>query len=308
MKTRNILIPQHGKVFRHICALCLFLLSALVVIPATGETIRFGFNNTILSGVTQADAESALALWADFVAKEEGVEGESKVTGYKTVEDMLVDLRGEALDVAMLTAFEYLAIKDRVQLEVISVGVIQEQIGIPVVIAVHRTSPFQSLKDLQGKELLCKSMYVEHIGNYWLDGVLSANGLLPTSRFFSRRRTMDKVSKAVLPVFFNKADACLVRQCALDTMIELNPQLARDLRIIASSPPMLNGLCAIRPGMNATHREILIRRIPTMHQHVKGKQILTLLKLDDATSYKPEMLRAAELIYQESLKLRAGPG
>ncbi len=306
----NNTLQQPGYWYRRIYLLMAVVWLTLWVSSATAtdEVIHFGFNETILSGVTKADAESALALWADFVAREEGVAGTSKVTGYSTVEDMLVDLNAGKLDVAMLTAFEYLQIRDRARIDVISVGIIEDKIEAPVVIAVHRNSPCTSLKDLQGKQLLCESYYTRHIGDFWLDAVL-ASLKLPTSKlFFGPRRTMDKVSQAVLPVFFGKAEACLVRESALNTMIELNPQLARDLRIIASSPPILNGLCAIRPDMNATHREILIRRIPTMHKHVKGKQILTLLKLDQATSFKPEMIVNTERLYNECRKIRGGTG
>ncbi|MDQ1269904.1 MAG: hypothetical protein QG618_1213, partial [Thermodesulfobacteriota bacterium] len=88
-------------------------------------------------------------------------------------------------------------------------------------------------EDLIGNNLIFYNSPRTCLAGYWLKSIIKGintgyNGLEPNVNITKT----EKISKAVLPVFFDKADACSVTNSGLSTMIELNPQIGRKFRII----------------------------------------------------------------------------
>ena len=93
----------------------------------------------------------------------------------------------------------------------------------------------------------------------------------------------DKVSAVVLPVFFRAADACLVTRQGFRTMSELNPQVGRQLREIAASPPLLPTVTCIRADYEPTIREIAVEAIREAGKNPASQQLLTVFQIGTLT-------------------------
>jgi phosphonate transport system substrate-binding protein len=80
----------------------------------------------------------------------------------------------------------------------------------------------------------------------------------------------------VLPVFFRQADACLVTRLGYATMCELNPQLAKQLRILAESPKLLTSFLAFHKDCPPETRRKFRAAVTELHKSVVGRQALML--------------------------------
>ncbi|MCX6623326.1 MAG: hypothetical protein NTY38_20120, partial [Acidobacteria bacterium] len=79
------------------------------------------------------------------------------------------------------------------------------------------------------------------------------------------------------------APAWLATKRGFDTMCELNPQVARGLKIIASSPPMVVSFYAFRRNYRSVYRERLIQAISGLHTSAAGRQLAMLFQFPELT-------------------------
>jgi hypothetical protein len=64
-------------------------------------------------------------------------------------------------------------------------------------------------------------------------------------------------------------------------MCELNPQVARDLKVIAGSPLMVVNFYIFRKNYQGVNREKLIKAILNLSGTVAGRQLATLFQFED---------------------------
>jgi phosphonate transport system substrate-binding protein len=84
----------------------------------------------------------------------------------------------------------------------------------------------------------------------------------------------------VLPVFFRQTDACLVDRQGFDTMCELNPQLGKQLRTLASSPRLITMVFCFRSAYSPPVKNEIVRAMEELYTTPAGQQILTVFQID----------------------------
>jgi hypothetical protein len=84
----------------------------------------------------------------------------------------------------------------------------------------------------------------------------------------------------VLPVFFRQSDACVVTRSGFETMVELNPQLGRQLKILARSPEVVPAVFCFRADYAAGFKEDLFAGVRDLHKSAAGQQVLTVFQSD----------------------------
>jgi hypothetical protein len=114
----------------------------------------------------------------------------------------------------------------------------------------------------------------------WLDTLLALAALDSPQAFLKDLIRVDKPSKAILPVFFHQADACLVTSNAFQVACELNPQLRKTLQVRATSPEVVTALFFFRRGQVSAAREQLELAIAKLHDSPAGIQVLTVFQCE----------------------------
>ena len=137
----------------------------------------------------------------------------------------------------------------------------------------------------------------------WLSALLMERGLAPASRFFTAIRLADKPRRAVLPVFFGQADACLISQSAFAVMTELNPQISAKTAILERSPGFVNLLTCATEHMEAGDRQRLVEETVSMHGHSDGQQVLTIIQMKRFFPFEPDDFKATEAVYRRYRRL-----
>jgi ABC-type phosphate/phosphonate transport system substrate-binding protein len=134
---------------------------------------------------------------------------------------------------------------------------------------------------------------------------LMGKGYPSLDAFFGKVSLIRKSSQVLLPVFFKQADACLINSDAFETTVELNPQMKRDLKIIARSPSGTTSVICIRTTLKPALRQTLVDSLRDLHAEPKGQQILTLFKVEKLLPFEPSYLESARQLIQDHGKLEA---
>jgi hypothetical protein len=141
----------------------------------------------------------------------------------------------------------------------------------------HRDSGVSSLGDLKAKPVHLYSRTDSKLARMWLEVSLNEKGLGRADRFFSTVSDMTKPSSACLPVFFSRTGACIIDEGSFSVLKDMNPQLGAQLKILASSAPLLESVMAL-DVRHGHYRAELQDALRTMHQEPQGRQLLMLLK------------------------------
>ena len=140
----------------------------------------------------------------------------------------------------------------------------------------------------------------------WLDAVLEARGLPPRQIFFNSQRTGDKPSRILLPVFFGQADACVIPESAFAVINELNPQVEKQLVVLERSDGFVSILISATDRLEDWARDMVLAETERMHTYPEGRQILTIMQMQQFFAFRPEYLEATETLYRRRLKQTGG--
>ncbi len=273
-----------------ICFLLTKTVAAQQVTPGR-EQIRLGFSQNFFIAVDKRDVQVALDLWLKELGKTMSIQAEPVAVIFSNLEETVDSLRKQEVDFVALSFLDYLRIRSKVDLEPILVGTKKGQVGEKYALVIHRLSPWTEVKQLQGKKLLVQeNSGAGSIPLLWLDNMLCQQRLPESASFFRFLKMVDKPSQAVLPVFFQQADVCLVPRWAYDTMVELNPQVGSETKILATSPILAKGALFMRKGTSARKQAIVEDSIG-MGESEKSKQLLTLFNSEKFVKFNPQFLQ-----------------
>lgn len=201
-----------------------------------GAPVRLAISESVVGDVNLNDARAAMQIWIKRMTQDLNLVLDVKL--FVTTQQIVEGTRKGQLDAVAVNIIEYRQIAEMLDSSRIvnaagSAGLEQ------YVILVKQNSGIRQLSDLKGRRLCTLKTPKMCVAPAWLFTVLEDGHYGPAEQFFSSVATDTKFSRVVLPVFFGQADACLTSKRGFDTMCELNPQVARDLKVLIGSPAMV---------------------------------------------------------------------
>lgn len=260
----------------------------------------------LLGDVNVNDARAAMRSWADFVSLTLGMRVDYDPFVACTPARLLDLMRRSAVHAVGCTTPEFVPLAPYVEPNTLLVDVLSG--SQEYLLLVHSASDLHTVADLRGHPLSLYRNEVTCLALDWLETLLHGSNLDPGDRFFSAITPNPKLSRTVLPVFFRQADACLVNRRGFDTMCELNPQLGRSLRAVASSPSYYTAIFAFHrdcpPAINRQFRTALIDLAKT----ATGKQLLALFQTTGFTTRDTSALRSTLALVEAAERIRKRQG
>jgi len=265
--------------------------------------LRIGVSASITGEMNASDAGVALRAWAEEVARQTGLRFEPELCTY---EQLLLKIRNHQVDAFSVNIIEFARVAAYASRELV-VDESQLPDGEDYVLLVHQASGIQKLADLHGRSLLLYKNTRTCLDTIWLDTLLASAHLGAADSFLGRLERSPKLSRVVLPVFFRQADACVVARQGFNTMCELNPQLARQLRPLAVSPKLLTTFMAFHRDCPLETRRRFLAAVSDLHNTVAGRQVLTLFGGTHLVEADTSVLRTSlELLHSyERLRTKA---
>lgn len=243
-------------------------------------SVRLALSETVVGDVNLNDARAAMKIWISLITKELNVVIDPKL--FSTTQEIHDRMRRGDLDAVALNILEYRQIADLLDSsQIVAAG---GPAGLEqYVILTKGSAGYRQLGDLKGKRFFILKSPRMCLASDWLFTILDEYHRGPVEQFFSSLSVDSKFSRVVLPVFFGQADACLTSKRGFETMCELNPQVARDLKVIASSPSMVLSFYVFRRNYHGPSRQKVIRAISGLRNTTAGQQLATLFQFEELT-------------------------
>lgn len=273
--------------------------------PRAEDSLRLGFSFTMFSGINEADARASIRALASTIARENKIDADPDPVVTTTVEQAASAMRTGRIDAIGLTMEEYRVLRDRVAFDRFLLSTYDGDPAETYLLLVHAQSQLRTLADLKGRKLLAHSGARMSLALPWLEVELARHGLPPSAEFLGVLTSSTKAPQAILPVFFRQADACLVNRRAYDTVVELNPQIGRDLRALAASPPYIPALFAFRADWSPELKEKSIRVFAQLHRTLYGQQTLLIFQSSQVQEFPASSFASAQSLLDEYTAHRA---
>jgi len=282
-------------------------LRAAVAAADSGAPVRLAISESLVTDVNINDARAAMVIWLQRMMVDLNVVIEINPKVFDTTLEIVRRARTGQLDAVALNVVEYRQIADfldpsEVMAEAGTEG--EEQ----YILLAKRNGGIQHVADLRGRRLTMLKTPKMCVASAWISTLLDAGHLGPSDQFFGSVIEDTKVSKVVLPVFFGQTEACLTSKRSFDTMVELNPQVGKDLTAIASSPAMVVTFYVFHKNYHGVNREKFAKVYSNVRADAAGRQLATLFQFQALVVRDADCLAPALAVLSAAEHLRRRPG
>jgi ABC-type phosphate/phosphonate transport system substrate-binding protein len=258
--------------------------------PTQRMEIHFAFSKSMFLGVNENDARAAMRIYARTIGDQNGLYVDQEPTLLEGTNEIAQALTHGRNDVFSLTTPEFLAVETRGLIGPFFCANIRGSFVEEYLLLSRKESTLRQIEDLKGQSLIISSDVRSCLAPCWLEVLCREHGLTPATPSFPKITFAPKPLQVVLPVFFGKADGCIVTRNAYEVMCELNPQLEKQLRIVAKSPPLIPSLSCFSRGTTELFRDRIFKALELSSSKPGYSQILTLFKADSVSQLPATVL------------------
>ena len=264
--------------------------------------IRLALSDTLFLNINENDARAAVRAWTESVAGPSHMKVDSDSL-LLSPDEIVRSISNHLVDAFTITLPEYARVAAFVD-PVIFVDEGSANEGAEYLLLVRQDSGIRDLPSLRGHSLLMYEHTSTCVAPAWLETLLASSNLGPSDRFFAAITKSMKPSQTVLPVFFGRADACLVTRRAFDVMSELNPQLRQKLKVIATSPKVLIAFVGVQKDSSDEIKTRMREAVLGLDSTPSGHQVLTLFESRRMIAMNTSSLRASVEIIEAYNRLK----
>ncbi len=266
---------------------------------------RLGIEAEIIQGQDLKDMESATNIWLTWVGEKWSIKAKSTI--YNDLSSISGDFIKGKIDLITLTSLNYLKFIHRIgeEPELGPTGVFNGNVCVKYLLIVRKDLKYTHISDLREKKLTLQT--IGDIERLFINTLLLKAGLKEANNFFSEIIEKTKPSRAVLDVFFGQSDVCIVPEYVFNTMIELNPQIGRQTKVLAASPAVLPIVTGFSKNCDPRVKKFVLDKVPLLQGNEKGKQILLMYKIEGVAQIQDadlDTIRSMVLEY-ETLKAKS---
>jgi len=217
-------------------------------IHASHRPFRIAISSDTLAGANLNDARAAYKIWGEQISRNLDMKHTELLPEIFIPSGQMIQMiRAGDVDCFAITAWEYEKVSDLLDPNYMMVEDYATN-GIDYLLLVHNASQYHGLADLHGAKVTLHRHRDTLLIDAWLSCALANVNLPIAERFFESIDKRDNLNQVLLPLFFRRIPAAAITRHAFDTAVELNPQLAKDLRIIAVSPKVVGDGFFFRQG------------------------------------------------------------
>jgi hypothetical protein len=249
-------------------------------VDASRTEIHFAFSKSMFTGVNENDAQAAMKVYGQTIGDQNGLyvtSGPILLDGTNAIAEAVASGRAElfAMTFMEFQNLEYLGLEGPLLMSTIRQKTTEEY-----VLLARADGTLRLPEDLKGRSLMIGDDIRSCLAPLWLEVLCREHGLESAALSLGKISYSSKPSQVVLPVFFGKADACVVTRNSWEVMCELNPQLQKQMRTVAISPPLVPALTCFTAGISEKHKQRVFRAVELSSTKPSYQQVMALFKCD----------------------------
>lgn len=270
------------------------------------KVLEIGFSSKVFPDIDNRDVKVAMELWARELSRSAGIP-DAHVTIFRDAHELLGEVRQGRLHMVTMSAIEYLRYHDNIPFYPAFVSDNKTGRNMEQLIIVHRNSGIKSVNELRGKSFAILPPAKYEAAHIWLDTIMKRIGFVDRNACFRQVKEFPKASQAIMGVFFRQVDGCIVSRGSFETCKLLNPQLGRELSIIAESKSLMGDISCLPVGISVRLKESMEKAALHLQENSVGKQILILFQIDRVVSFKNSDLNGTVELLAERERVPAKP-
>jgi ABC-type phosphate/phosphonate transport system substrate-binding protein len=274
--------------------------------PGLPKVLKVGFSSKVFPDIDNRDAKVAMELWARELSRSAGIP-EAQVTIFRDAPELLGGVQRGGLHMVTMSAIEYLRYRDKIPLYPAFVAANKTGRNMEQLIIVHRNSGIQEVNELRGKSFAVLPRGKYEAAHIWLEVLLKRIGYADQKACFRQVKEFSKASQAIMGVFFRQVDGCVVSRGSFETCKTLNPQLGRELTIIAESKSLMGDVSCLSTSINESLKTSMDKAALHLQENSVGRQILTLFQIDRVVTFKNSDLNGTAELVAERERVQAKP-
>lgn len=265
--------------------------------------VNIGISRSMFSGIAQENAVSSLKIWADTILKKRGIHLGSNPRIYNSQSAMKQDLQQGNVDFLAMLTLDYLDLENEVSLSDLQFSMYNEA-AEEYVLIIKRDSGINNLSNLKDKSIMIQTGFRESLSPIWLDTILMKEGLDEASSHFGTIEYKENLLKTVLSVFFGKTDACLVTRNGIERMVEMNPQISCEVRVLYGSQELVPSLFCMRSNYNPMLKNEFLSALHALDRSRPGRKVLHMFQAEKLISSDASYLDNTKTMINTYLKLK----
>ena len=274
------------------------------IAPESPAKFRLAFSIGVIGEINRNDAKASTLAWGKMILSQRNIVAETVPTVFDRPDDLFHALQNEEIDAAAVLANEFLTHPAAVPPDGVFLSVRNGKTTEQYVLLVRQDSGIQDVAELKGRSLELHEGARTSLVPAWLDTVLAEHKLGLTEDMFSKITRNEKVSRVIQRLFFRQTDACVATREAFATAGELNPQILKELRVLATSQEVVPSCFFFRPGFSPNLRQRIEEATLALHETAAGKQVLTVFQGERLEKYPLSCLDSARALVAEQARLR----
>jgi ABC-type phosphate/phosphonate transport system substrate-binding protein len=266
--------------------------------------LRYGLTTGVIENANPTDVRAATLVWVQGVAEVMGFYSGAEASVYPSPAEGVSAVNVGKTDVLALSTLEYFSVEQQLKAAPAMVFEIAGNITVEYVL-VSREDP-GNIANIAGKSI---AIFAPNrpwaLAELWADVLLADAGVPGRQKAFSSVRFVEKRGHAVMAVFFKQADLAIESRSSFETAVELNPQLGKELKVLARSPQLLPGLVCINNQMDTNQRRLYIEKITRMHELARYRQAFMIMHMTRLSTWDPGFLDSARALVNRQRALQA---
>lgn len=269
-------------------------------------TLNIAHWGNLAPDVSTRDTEVAVELWG----KQLGVDWDMEIVPtltileYDNTQSLLKALQSGAIDLLSMDSVSFLRLRESTPIEPAFVSRVGEDIEEQYILLSRSDVGQVGIADLKKGTLIVEKGRASTAARIWLETEVMKAGSRGLADHFGKVVETSKSSQAVLPVMFGQSDFCFIRKRAFLTMNELNPQVSEKLTTIITSPKLLAVVTCFASTCSEKKKALIIEGASRLHEHQRGRQILTLFGLSQVLPFAPQQIATVEALIDEFENLK----
>lgn len=264
---------------------------------------NFAYSNLVFQDIDARDANAALLVYVRQIEKNfyqrRGFKVVLRAKIYNSIEEIKSGLLKNEFDLISVPSDQFFELNKFVDLEPCLKVVSSEEYFSQYALISSHLKGINSIPDVKNKSFAIPLGYKDWLVEKWIDVLLRRNKLNGIEKTFNAVNLYNNESKVVYDIFFSKIDCGVVRISTLNTLFELNPQLKKSIKVLASSPQFIPSILSYRKDRKSELLDLVIEEAKELHKTENGRSILKIFKAIRVDKSNISELQSVKLLLDE---------